>query len=132
MPSLFGTTVAANYGKMTPQQTYGVGTIYSNFGTRQLRFVQITAVAANGSTAVNFSTNYTNPLSSFSVAIRAIQSVAEIYYINIPNATGFVIAIAEDTANDSNTNSNTPGGYGDLEAAVTAALALGGSSATTA
>lgn len=127
MPSLLGTTVAANYGAMTPQQTYGVGTIYSNFGTRQLRFVQVTAVTGNtGSTsAVNFSTNYQSALSAFAVAVRALQTAGEVYYINVPNSTGFVIAVAEDTLNDSDTSSNVPGGYGDIEAAVLAALDAG-------
>lgn len=140
MPSLLGTTVAANYGAMTPQQTYGVGTIYSNFGTRQLRFVQVVATAANGSTAVRFDKNdgtsggsadYKDPQSVFSKAIRSLQTVGEIYYINVPNSTGFVVAVAEDTLNDSDTSSNVPGGYGDLEAAVVAACGFGGSSTCT-
>jgi hypothetical protein len=131
MPSLLGTQVALNYGKMTAQQTYGVGTVYSNFGTRQLRFVQIVATT-DGSSAVNFSTNYnTSSLSNFAVAVRALQVAAEIYYINIPNSTGFVVAISEDTVNDSDSDTNVPGGYGDLEKAVADALKANGASAPT-
>ena len=35
--------VAANYLKMPAQGTYGVGTVYTNFATRQLRFVTVAA-----------------------------------------------------------------------------------------
>ena len=136
-PSLTHSTVdvAANYGKMTAQQTYGTGTIYSNFGTRQLRFIQLSAVTGNtGSTAaVNFSTNYLDSFSDFSKAIRAIQTVAEIYYINVPNSTGFVIAVAEDTINDSDSGNLEGGSYGDLETAVMDACTTGtGKTATAA
>lgn len=127
MPSLLGTSVAANYGKMTAQTTSGVGAIYSNFGTRQLRFVKIVATS-DGSTAVNFSTNSTSALSNFAVAVRALQNVAELYFVSAPNSTGFVVAVAEDTINDIDSgNGGQAGeagvyGYGVLEAAVVAAL----------
>jgi hypothetical protein len=143
--------VAANYLKLPAQETYGVGEVYSNFGTRQLRFIQIKATQANGSTAVDFTkdngtsggtgftvegTGYRATNSVFSKAIRALQLVGEIYYISVPNSVGFVVAVTEDTLNDSDANSNVPGtldsaAYGDVEAAITAALAFGGTSATT-
>jgi len=46
MPSLLGTYVAANYGRMTSQDTYG-GITYSNFGTRNLAFVKVVVSGAN-------------------------------------------------------------------------------------
>jgi len=154
MPSLIGSAYSqatTNYLKMPAQQSYGVGAVYSNFGTRQLRFIQIKATQTNGSTAVDFTydtgvttgtayttegTGYRAANSAFSKAVRALQIVGEIYYISVPNATGFVVAVSEDTLNDSDANSNLPGtldsaAYGDLEAAIVAALAFAGTSSAT-
>jgi hypothetical protein len=128
-----------NYLKMTPQHTYGVGQVYSNFGTRQLRLLKITAVtgASGSTTAVDFSVNYQSAASKFALAVRALQVGAEIYQIWVPGTTGFLVAVSEDTINDSDTSGNTAGGpvsgasYGDLEAAITAAVATGTGAATT-
>ena len=51
MPSLLGTYVAANYGRMTSQDTYG-GLTYNNFGTRNLAFLKI--ISTGGTPAVDF------------------------------------------------------------------------------
>lgn len=136
MPSLIGSAYSqatTNYLKMPAQQTYGVGQIYSNFGTRQLRMLKVTAVTGDtGSTsAVNFSTNYQSSGSNFALAVRALQTGVEIYQIWVPGTTGFIVAVSEDTINDSDSNSNVAGGYGDLEAAITAAVATGTGAATT-
>lgn len=131
MPSLLNTTVAANYGKMTAQQTYGVGQAFTNFATRQLRLVKIVATASNGSSAVDFTDSTHGALSDFAKAARALQIVAEVYAIFTPGTAGFLALIAEDTVNDSNADTNVPGGYGDLEAAIVAALAKGGSATAT-
>lgn len=131
MPSLLGTTVAANYGKMTAQQTYGVGQAFTNFATRQLRLIKIVATASDGTTAVNFTDASAGALSDFSKAVRALQTVAEVYAIFTPGTAGFMALIAEDTVNDSDTSSNVPGGYGDVEASILAALAKGGSATAT-
>lgn len=122
MPSLFNTTVAANYGRMTAQQTYGVGQAFTNFATRQLRLIKITATA--NSVAVDFTDASATANSAFSAAVKALQTVAEVYAILKPGTAGFLALVAEDTINDSNTNSNVPGGYGDVEAAIAAGLAL--------
>jgi len=146
MPSLIdpsksnGTVnVAANYLRMPAQGTYGVGTVYTNFATRQLRFVKI--VATQQATAVLFpkdtglsggtaytveNTGYRATNSVFSNAVRAVQLVGEVYFISEPNDTGFIIAVAEDTVNDSDVGSNDPTGYGDLEAAIKAGLEKSG------
>lgn len=131
--------VAANYLKMPAQGTYGVGTVYTNFATRQLRFVKVTATQTG--TAVDFTkdtglsggtaytvegTGYRAAGSVFSNAVRAIQLVGEVYFISEPNATGFVIAVAEDTVNDSDANTNEPTGYGDVEAAIKSGLEKSG------
>lgn len=148
MPSLIGSDLlvtggnslaTTNYLKMTPQHTYGVGQIYSNFGTRQLRLLKITAVTGpSGSTsAVDFSVNYQSAASKFALAVRALQTGAEIYQIWVPGSAGFLVAVSEDTINDSDSSSNVAGGpvstttYTDLEAAITAAVATGTGAATT-
>jgi len=131
MPSLLGSTVAQNYGRMTAQQTYGVGQIFSQFGTRQYRFLKVVATQANGSTPVDFTDASHTALSKFAVAVRAIQTVAEVNMVFTPGTAGFIIIVSDDTANDSNADTNVPGGYGDAEAAVLAALAYGGSATVT-
>jgi hypothetical protein len=135
MPSLLGTSVAANYGRMTAQQTYGNGTIYSNFGTRQLRFIKVVnsggtndfTKGADGATG-----SYQDSNSLFSKAVRAAQTVAEIYFIGTPSSTAFVLAITDDTDNDSDVGSHTSGGsYGIMNAAIQAAMNSGSTITTT-
>lgn len=123
MPSLLGTTVAQNYGKMVPQHTYGAqGTNYTNFGTRNVRFVKVVlsgstipnlTKGANGSTG-----DYSDALSFYSKAVRALQTVAEIYAVYTPDATSFAVMVSDDTVNDSDANSNLPTGYGDIEEVI--------------
>jgi hypothetical protein len=131
MPSLLGSTVAANYGTMKSSENYTVDGSnvrtytgpFTQFGTRQLKFLKITAV--HDGAAVNFSTTYTAANSDYSVAVRAIQNVAEVYAVGTPDATGFIAIIAADTANGSDTATGTQPittGYGVLEAAIKAAV----------
>lgn len=119
MPSLFNTTVSANYGKMTDQQVYGVGQAFTNFATRQLRLIKITAV--DDSVAVDF-TDTGTANSKFSVAVKALQTVAEVYAILTPGTGGFLALVAEDTINDADVSSNVPGAYNAVEAVIVAAL----------
>jgi hypothetical protein len=128
MPSLLGTTVAANYGRMTSQDTYG-GVTFSNFGTRNLAFLKVVATTTTNGACPDFTlgtgTNatdvsagtYADPLSYFSVAVRTIQQFAEVYFVGTPATTGtltangggyssFVVAVAIDTAADA-TSGNT-------------------------
>lgn len=137
MPSLFGTTVAANYGRMTAQETYGVGQQFSNFGTRQVRFVKVVISGGSNNDLTKGSDgatgSYSDSLSLFALAIRGIQQYAEIYYVGTPVATGFVIAVSDDTDNDNDaSNGNiSNGGNGLIEAAVNAAIGSGTSTVTT-
>jgi len=131
MPSLLGTTVAANYGKMTAQHTYGIGENYTNFGTRQLSLIKVAVSGgsndmryADGATS---STSYTDASSLFSKAIRTLQNFAEVYAVYAPVAGGFLAIVALDTANSSDSgNGETDGaigtGYGLAETAIAAAL----------
>lgn len=128
MPSLLGTTVAANYEKMSAQQTYGVGEQFSNFGTRQLAFFKI-ALA-------NVYVNYADANSLFSKAVRGLQLNGEVYYIGTPVDAGtdyFCVALAYDTLPDNSKEDSTDGSPTQIEL-VKAIVdrATGGSSTVTA
>jgi len=132
MPSLIGTAVTANYLKTTPT---------TQFGTRALRIIKITAGTAGdsdldftrqafvvtGATTGAFTGTYADSDSYYSAAVRAIQTVAEIYAIGQPNATDFIAVVAYDTGNDSGTGSNAntqDKTWSDLESALTDALSV--------
>ena len=111
---LMGTTVAANYNK-------AVAT--SALGTRALRYIKVTAV--HSASAVDFGKAnlagtgvYTAADSIWARAIRALQGTCEVYIYFTPGTSGFMVAVADDTMNDSDANTNVPGGYGDAEAAI--------------
>lgn len=121
MPSLLNTTVAANYLKTSPS---------TQFGTRKLRTIAVT-IDNSGSndkdlTKQTGSTGaYTDSNSYYSAAIRALQLSAEIYAVYTPSATAFVALVADNTANDSDVNTNevtVPPTWGDAEAAILAAI----------
>ena len=93
MPSLYGTTVTANYGKMTAQQTYGTDNNFSNFGTRNLRFLKVTATT-DGTTAIDFSATSVSTLSGFTdfaAAVRTLQTIGEIYLVGPGGSAGFLL-----------------------------------------
>lgn len=129
MPSLFGTAVAQNYGKMVPQHTYGAqGTNYTNFGTRNLRFIRVTLSGTNvgnndltkgadGATGA-----YSDALSLFSVAVRALQTTVEVWGVFTPDATSFVAVVSDDTANDSTDGVGAATTWETAEAVVKANL----------
>ena len=148
MPSLLGTYVAANYGRMTSQDTYG-GTTYSNFGTRNLAFIK---VVLSGGTPPDFTAgtgpsgvytvlnNSTDGNDYFSVAVRTIQQYGEVYFVGTPTAQAFVVAVAIDTMNSAATSSNTEvfntayptlGTFGGLAAQLLTALGSWGSGVVT-
>lgn len=137
MPSLLGTTVAANYGRMTNQQTYGVGQAFTQFATRQLRMIKVVAVGSDGTTAVNFTDASASGNSDFSKAVRALQTCAEVYTIFTPGTAGFLALVAEDTINDATANTRATQAvssaltYAVLEGVINASLEKGGSSAVT-
>jgi len=133
MPSLLGTIVTANYVKTKPKTL---------FGTRQLRFLTITAsggshlvdftkqmsatpTASQFTDTVNYATTneYDASNSYFSAAVRAVQSMAEVYAIGTPSPRSFTVAIADQTVNDSGTTNNVEDqSYGDLATAITDAV----------
>ena len=134
MPSLFGAdagsgvNVAANYGRMTAQQTYGIGENYTNFATRQLQIIKVAVSGADLTTADGSSGAATDSNSLFSKAVRSLQQFAEIYAVYPPTSGAFYAVVALDTGNsaDSGEAKNpAPGaintGYGQVEAAINAA-----------
>lgn len=134
MPSLLGTTVTNNYNRVvgpTYTTTDGVRTYvgpYSNFGTRLLKFYKVESVHDGG--AVNFTKGkldgtgeYTDQSSLLSKAIMGIQQHAELFYVGTPGTAGFLIALADDTADGSEVNSNVQGtGFGAMEATIKSAI----------
>jgi hypothetical protein len=136
MPSLLDTTVATNYGRMVSTENYtesaGVRTYtgpYTQFGTRQLKFLKVEAVHSEG--AVNFANEtlaaagagYTAKNSLFSKAVRAIQTTAEIYLVGTPGSAGFIVAVATDTENTAGAVNNVADGtYSVLEAAIKSSI----------
>lgn len=124
MPSLLGTTVAANYGKMTAQQTYGTDNNFANFGTRNLRFLKVTATS-DGSTAIDFSstTAYaTTGFTDFSAAVRTLQTIGELYLVGPGGSAGFLVAVAGDTLADGTSVSVSNPTYTAIQNAIVAAL----------
>jgi hypothetical protein len=84
MANLIGTTVAANYLKAQAP--------FSRFSTRNLNFysVEISGVE----------TNFNAANSLFAQAVRGIQLNAEMFYVGLPSAGAFIVAVAEDTVQD--------------------------------
>lgn len=137
MPSLLGTDVAANYGRMISPENYTVNGSnvrtwtgpYTQFGTRQLKFLKV--VGVHSASAIDFSDEtlsaagdgYTAPNSLYSKALRAIQTMAEVYAAGIPDAAGFIVIVAADTENNASVNSNgQEGTYNAMEAVVKASV----------
>ena len=115
MPSLLGTYIASNYGRMTSIDTYG-GLTYNNFGTRNLAFLKVivtgtldlTTASGDQSTDASNVSGFNNQITSFnpaisqtgavlafedsnsyfSVAVRTIQQFAEIYLVGTPYYNG--------------------------------------------
>lgn len=118
MPSLLGSTVALNYLKTKPS---------TQLGTRQLRMIKIT-VNNGGSVTVDMTKqsgstgSYLDSNSYYSAAVRALIMHAEVYAVYQPSSTIFMALVADNTAQDSDSSTNVPGGWGDTEAAMAAAI----------
>jgi hypothetical protein len=122
MPSLYGTTVTANYGKMTAQQTYGTDNNFSNFGTRNLRFLKVTATT-DGSTAIDFSSTTVSTISGFTdfaAAVRTLQTIGEIYLVGPGGSAGFLVAVSGDTLADGTSVSVSSPSYTAIQTALVA------------
>lgn len=107
MPSLVGSTVAANYLKTTGN--------FSQFGTRELAFISITVSGVH--------TGATSADSLFSKTVRALQQSVEVYFVGTPASNAFVAIIAADTSFNYDSASAGVGsgtGWGLLETAIAA------------
>jgi len=112
MPSLVGTTVAANYLKTTGN--------FSQFGTRELAFISISVSGLD--------TTYANANSTFSKTVRALQQQVEVYYVGTPASGAVVAIIAADTSFNYDSASAGVGsgtGWGLLETALNAGVGTG-------
>lgn len=133
MPSLLGTTVTANYNRVVGPDYTASGDVrtytgpFSNFGTRKLNFYKVTAVENAG--AVDFTKAklngtgvWSDSSSVFARAILALQQFGEVFFVGTPDAAGFVVALADDTANGADSENTQGTGFGLMEAAIKAAV----------
>jgi hypothetical protein len=102
MPSLIGTTVAANYLTMGSLDTYADGAYYANFGTRNLKALLINKSTAGTSAdmtkgADGAAGTFKDANSLLSRITRCVQQFAEIYYIGVPTSTDVVMLVSADT-----------------------------------
>jgi hypothetical protein len=111
-------------------------TATTQFGTRALKFITITAdnasdsdidfTASYASGTGTFAGAYTDSNSYFSKAVRAIQLTQEVYAVGTPTATAFTVVVADDTGNGAETSSNVQAAtYGQMEADIKASLGIG-------
>jgi hypothetical protein len=87
-----GTYIAANYNKIP--STDRLGTL----GARDWSFFSVTITGVH--------TGYTAADSLFAKAVRGAQRAAEVNFVGTPASNAFVIAVAADTANAQDTDSN--------------------------
>ena len=133
MADLYGVTAAgtsvaidANARKLLGDGTAGVGP-YTSFGTPKLPAIKII------SSAYNFTTTPAGTFSNLEKAVIALQSLAEVYYVGVPTASGANQFIALINANkaDSGTgygaSTSWDGSYANLEAVILARLGGSGS-----
>ena len=118
-----GTTVGANSRKLLGDGAAGVGP-YTSFGTPKLQALKII------SATINFTTSPTATNSNLAKAVFALQSLAEIFYVGIPTATGanqFValVNLNKTDSGDGYANANELGTtYENIEDAIGAALGV--------
>jgi hypothetical protein len=113
MPSLVGTTVAANYLKAENP--------FSRFGTPELTFLKITGLTGVG-------TGATAADSLYQKALRGVAATAEIYFAHAQSADVLIVGIVSNTQTAGDTKPagggiDTGTGFGILEAAINASTA---------
>jgi hypothetical protein len=118
---LSGIKVDANARRLLGDGASGVGP-YTRFGTPQLQAIKII------SASINFTTTPTIVNSNLSKAVRALQDLAEVYYVGVPTASGANQFIAlvhlnkTDAGDGFGASSSADGSYENLEDAIGAAL----------
>ena len=117
------TTVGANTRKLLGDGAAGVGP-YTSFGTPKLQALKIISATKN------FTTTPTATNIDLAKDVFALQSLAEIYYVGVPTATGanqFValVNLNKTDSGDGYANANELGtSYENLEDAIGAALGV--------
>lgn len=118
--------VDTNARRLIGDGTAGIGP-YTRFGTPQLQAIKVV------SSAYDFTTTPTIANSILSKAVRALQGMAEIYYVGIPTASGanqFVALVnveKNDSGNGYGASTSMDGTYTNMEAVILAALGGSGS-----
>jgi hypothetical protein len=109
MPTLVGSSIATNHAKALET---------SQLGTRRQVFFMVDM-------GTDVATDYTDSDSLYSKAVRAIQTVAEIYTVGKPSGENFIVSVAFETVptdNPDEIDTNT-GTNGVLEDVIDAACA---------
>jgi hypothetical protein len=128
MPSLIGSQIGGGTTGNYVGANFEKAAASSILGTRALSFYKVAAV--HSAAAVDFSKAnlagtgaYTTGSSPFAKAIIALQGFVELYYIATPGTAAFTFAVATDTANGAEANSNAYAlTFGAAEAAIKAAI----------
>ena len=128
MANLYGVAAAgtsvnvdANARRLLGDGTAGVGP-YTRFGTPTLQALKII------STTINFTTTPAAVNSNLSKAVRALQDLAEVYYVGVPTASGANQFIAmvhinkTDTGDGYGAASAADGTYDNLEEVISIAI----------
>ena len=118
--------VDSNARKLLGDGTAGVGP-YTSFGTPKLQALKII------SSAYDFTTTPAAANSNLEKAVIALQTLAEIYYVGIPTASGANQFIAlvnlgkTDIGTGYGASTNFDGSYANIEAVILAKLGGSGS-----
>ena len=128
MADLYGVAAAgtsvnvdANAIKLLGDGASGVGP-YTSFGTPKLQAIKVI------SATINFTTSPASANSNMAKAITGLQSLAEVYYVGVPTATGAnqfiaLVNLNKTDSGDGYANANELGtSYENIEDAIGAAL----------
>jgi hypothetical protein len=113
--------VDGNARRLLGDGASGVGP-YTRFGTPQLQALKIV------SATINFTTTPTVANSNLYKAVTALQSLAEVYYVGIPTASGanqFIAMVHINKTDDGDgfgASSSADGSYENIEDTIRAAL----------
>ncbi len=131
MANLYGVAIGggvtgnidANARKLLGDGASGVGP-YTRFGTPQLQAIKVV------SATIDFTTTPAAAGSNLSLAVSGLQSLAEVYYVGKPTASGanqFVALVnltKTDSGNGYGASTSFDGSYENLEDAIGAALGV--------
>jgi hypothetical protein len=123
MPSLIGSTVAANYQRNVvyfPNSSVTNATPFTNFGTRELSFLKVTK------TGYFTTASFGDANSNAAKIIRGVQLNAELYGLQRIDDDKLLIVVAKDTLSDWDSATDSTAGYGLFETAINLAAGTSG------